>query len=170
MPQESETGNVDLSHDDPTAVEAIYRYFYECDYSKLAKGNPNAMLLHVRVYCLAHKYEIGALMSMAAKQFHDTAKTQTIDAQSFTPIVKEIYDNTDSKDKPLRQAAVKIAIGSRFTIFKSGGGEFADMMLEIGVFGKDVFQAMSTETLVVYKCPIYNYQFRIDIVAGPENC
>lgn len=109
-------------------------------------------------------------MSMAAKQFHDTAKTQTIDAQSFTPIVKEIYDNTDSKDKPLRQAAVKIAIESRFTIFKSGGGEFADMMLEIGVFGKDVFQAMSTETLVAYKCPIYNYQFRIDIAAGPENC
>ncbi|RDI83847.1 Leptomycin B resistance protein pmd1 [Venturia inaequalis] len=167
--EESETGNVDLSHDDPAAVEAMYRYFYKCDYSELAKENPNAMLLHVHVYCLAHKYDIEALKSMAAKQFEDKAKTETIDAASFTPIVKDIYDNTDSKDELLRPASVKIAIENRVAIFKSDGGEFADMMEEIAAFGKDVFKAMSTDSLVAFRCPAQIYHFRIDMKAGSEN-
>ncbi|TID23405.1 Leptomycin B resistance protein pmd1 [Venturia nashicola] len=165
--EESETGNIDLSHDDVAAVEAMYRYFYECDYGDLAKENSNAMLLHVRVYCLAHKYDIEALKCRAVEQFQDKAKTESIDAQSFAPIVKEIYDTTESKDKLLRQAAVNIAVENRFAIFKSGGGEFADMMDEIGVFGKDVFLEMSVPVLVAYKCPVTGFQFRIKDSAGP---
>ncbi|QDS69511.1 hypothetical protein FKW77_007295 [Venturia effusa] len=164
--QESENGVIDLSHDDPDAVEAMYRYFYTCDYSELAKDSPNAMLLHARVYCLAHKYEIESLKLTAVELFEDTAKVETISAETLTPIVKEIYDNTDDHDKLLRPAAVNIAIENRFAIFKNGGGEFAIMMREAGEFGKDVFQAMSTEYLITYKCPNQGYQFRIDDRAG----
>ncbi|KAE9984039.1 hypothetical protein BLS_003190 [Venturia inaequalis] len=141
--EESETGNVDLSYDDPAAVEAMYQYFYKCDYSELAKGSPNPMLLHVRIYCLACKYEVEALKSAAAKLFRATAETEDFDAQKLTPIIREIYDNTDDQDKLLRPEIVQIVVDSRFDIHKDTSGDFAIMMMELGEFGKDIFFAMS---------------------------
>ncbi|KAE9993179.1 hypothetical protein EG327_006178 [Venturia inaequalis] len=166
--EESETGNVDLSYDDPAAVEAMYQYFYKCDYSELAKGSPNPMLLHVRIYCLACKYEVEALKSAAAKLFRATAETEDFDAQKLTPIIREIYDNTDDQDKLLRPEIVQIVVDSRFDIYKDASGDFAIMMMELGEFGKDVFFAMSAASAgppddTQFVCKTKGVYFNIDL-------
>ncbi|TLD36088.1 Leptomycin B resistance protein pmd1 [Venturia nashicola] len=123
--KESETGNIDLSHDDVAAVEAMYRYFYGCDYDDLAKKNSNAMLLHVRVYCLAHKYEIKTLETLAADQFQKTARADfnSTSLPTFSRVVREIYKNTQESDKRLRNLAVMTAIDNHDALLKEADGD-----------------------------------------------
>lgn len=163
----------------------MYQYFYKCDYSELAKGSPNPMLLHVRIYCLACKYEVEALKSAAAKLFRATAETEDFDAQKLTPIIREIYDNTDDQDKLLRPEIVQIVVDSRFDIHKDTSGDFAIMMMELGEFGKDVFFAMSAVPAgppddTQFVCKLMGVYFNINLgmvhksfresVKCPSNC
>jgi hypothetical protein len=66
----------------------MIKFFYLCDYSDLTKDNPDAMLLHVRVYCLAHKYEIDALKSIAVKLFQCAASTD-FSIEKFPAVIRE---------------------------------------------------------------------------------
>lgn len=169
--KESRTGNIDLLEDNPLAVEAMYQYFYKFDYSNLAKDDPEALLLHVRVYCLAHKYEIDALKALAAKLFLRTAGDD-FSVATFPAIIKEIYENTDTSDTTLRKVAVEVAIENHDALFEDGAEEFSAMMTDIGEFGRDVFKAMAASRMIVkkakkgvevYYCRIDNVHWKVDL-------
>jgi len=132
---------VDLPHDDPQAVEAMLQYLYKREYISVVKDNPNALLIHVRVYCLADKYEINALKGVAASLYEFASET---DWQSpvFPIAIKEIYDNTESGDRALRDIAVNEAVLNIDSLLEDDNGNFAAMMIGLGEFGKDLVRAL----------------------------
>jgi hypothetical protein len=167
--QESETGNVDLSQDDPAAVEAMYSYLYKYDYSEFAKDDTNAMLLHVQVYCLARTYEVNILKDVVAELFRTTANDY-FSIRKFPAIIKEIYDNRDETDTVLREVAVQAAIENHEELLADKDGEFWQMMSEVGEFGRDVFRATPTGTgkrktpdMKLFYCPRQKIYFKVDV-------
>jgi hypothetical protein len=148
-------------------VAAMIKFFYLCDYSDLAKDNPDAMLLHVRVYCLAHKYEIDALKSIAVKLFQGAASAD-LSIEKFPAVIREIYENTDESDTTLREAAAKAAIKNREQLLEDKAGEFSRTMAEVGECGRDVFRATSImkhkkePSWKVFWCPKQKTYFKVD--------
>lgn len=148
----------------------MYRYFYKYDYSELSTDGSEAMLLHVRVYYLARKYQIESLKSLAMRLFQDAANV-CFSVKTFTDTVKEAYDNTNESDKELRQAMVKVALENHKLLKDDGGDEFGAMMASAGEFGRDVFWEMdsrkqSLSSVVTFICPKFERFWKLDSEAG----
>jgi hypothetical protein len=137
--KEAKESNIDLSEQDPEAVEAMIEYFYKSDYSRLAEDNASALVLHVHVYQLAAMYDIQELKDVAADLFDKAAK-EDWKSPAFPLAIQEIYMHPESDDKTLRKLAVKHALISRVDLLKSHDGEFSQVLTVFGEFGKDLCQ------------------------------
>ncbi|RDI83877.1 hypothetical protein Vi05172_g6279 [Venturia inaequalis] len=171
--KESETGNIDLSDDDPLAVEAVLRFVYQGSYSSLAKGNKDAMILHARVYNLAEMYAIKSLKTMAATELEKLAETD-FKLPALPLAIKEIYENCQVDDKTLRDIVVRVVLSNYDSLLKPSAGNFESMKLtELGDFAADILHAKCTgsdieesakdKDMVDFLCPSGCKEWRIDM-------
>ncbi|KAE9984456.1 hypothetical protein EG328_008755 [Venturia inaequalis] len=171
--KESETGNIDLSDDDPLAVEAVLRFVYQGSYSSLAKGNKDAMILHARVYNLAEMYAIKNLKTVAATEFEKLAKTD-FKLPALPLAIKEIYENCEVDDKTLRDIVVRVVLSNYDSLLKPSAGNFETMKLtEMGDFAADILHAKCTgsdigesakdKDMVKFLCPEICGVWRVDL-------
>ncbi|RDI83852.1 hypothetical protein Vi05172_g6278 [Venturia inaequalis] len=135
--KEKKDANIDLSEQDPEAVEALLEYLYKCDYTRLTKDNASALVLHVHVYQLADMYDIAELKEVAAGLFKETAEKDW-ELPAFPLAVQEIYDNPEDDARTLRKLVVNEAIDHLDTLLEDDHGEFAQVMAAFGEFGKDI--------------------------------
>ncbi|QDS69510.1 hypothetical protein FKW77_007081 [Venturia effusa] len=138
--KEKKDANIDLSEQDPEAVEALLEYLYKCDYTRLTKDNVNALVLHVHVYQLAHMYDVAELKNVAAALFKEAAEKDW-ELPAFPLAIQEIYVNPEDDAKTLRKLVVDQASEHLETLLKDDGGEFAGVMTAFGEFGKDLCKA-----------------------------
>ncbi|KAE9984457.1 hypothetical protein EG328_008756 [Venturia inaequalis] len=164
--KEKKDANIDLSEQDPEAVEALLEYLYKCDYTRLTKDNASALVLHVHVYQLADMYDIAELKDVAARLFKETAEKDW-ELPAFLLAIQEIYLNPEDDAKTLRKLVVNEAIQHLETLLQDDDGEFAQVMIAFGEFGKDVckvsFQGPDlNRNVAFYQCNYCGWDWRID--------
>ncbi|CAG9951764.1 unnamed protein product [Clonostachys rosea f. rosea IK726] len=132
--KEIETGVARLDDEDPEAVRSLLYYMYHLDYpcrdsSGLVKANdgesevgapdpltsprsesvmyPDApnLIHHCRVYCLADKFDVGSLKSLAAEKFEEEAINYW-DHPLFIEAAREVYATSPTNDLGLRSVVV----------------------------------------------------------------
>lgn len=138
--QESQTGVIDLPHDDPIAVKILLQSMYDSEYKD--GPVPKQHLFHAKVACLAHKYDFEDLKCTALEHLKQLA---TVSAQGgseageadITDAIKHIYEHTGNNDTT-RLVIVEIAQKYVSTFLESEDGLFSVMMADLGEFGRDM--------------------------------
>jgi hypothetical protein len=166
--KEKKEANIDLTEQDAEAVEAVIEYLYKCDYTRLAKNNVDALVLHVHVHQLAHMYDINELQNVAASLFNIAAEKDWA-LPAFPQAIQEIYINPEDDEKTLRKLVVKHAVDNINDLLEDDDGDFAQTMSAFGEFGKDVSRALISSTggaakrgMIQYSCGCGNY-FKINL-------
>ncbi|PGH11332.1 hypothetical protein AJ79_04948 [Helicocarpus griseus UAMH5409] len=103
---------IDFTKDYPRVVEALVRFMYgldydNCDNEELEDGSRGILplILHVRVYAAAEKYGIPLLNKVATKKFLRTCTS--VDKEDLHLIIPEVYTNTPSTDRGLRDLVTR---------------------------------------------------------------
>ncbi|TLD36087.1 Leptomycin B resistance protein pmd1 [Venturia nashicola] len=170
---ESETGNIDVSEDNPLAVEAVLRFVYQGSYSSLAENNEDAMILHTQVYNLAEMYAIKNLKTVAAAEF-EKITNMDFKLPALPLAIKEIYENCPADDKTLRDIAIRIVLSNYDSLLKPNEGDFeSTKLIELGDFGRDLLHAKLTRSdlgdsgkvneLVQFHCKLESATWQIDM-------
>lgn len=121
----------DFLDDDPQSVDCVVQYFYRLDYhdpclaiSQTAKigdirgeatnlptdiTGPKSpdLVLHVKVYALAEKYDIPPLKALSLEKFQEAVQ-QEWNSDHFLDAAREAYTSTIQEDEGMRNAVVKV--------------------------------------------------------------
>lgn len=141
MPQESETGVIDLPDDDLALVEAMINFMYTFRYGSTDPNEHQPLLFDANVFALADKYDVSGLRQAAVTAFKVKLGTGSID--EFVEAVPAIYTNTPPSVMELRTAAVNFAKMQLKALAKTDA--FIGMMERVGAFGKDLVKSMASE-------------------------
>ena len=114
----------------------MLRHLHGFEYTKATVIDIPEMILNVRIYGLADKYEISNLKCLAKARFESAARAgwSTIE---FPLSIEIIYESTPLSDRCLRDIAVKVAVEHRRTLFVKDGAVF-NAVSKISEFGRDV--------------------------------
>ncbi|KAI2643303.1 hypothetical protein GGS21DRAFT_8698 [Xylaria nigripes] len=123
--KESQEGKIDLSADDPQAVEIMIWYFYHLDYNSCLPQVVDGMdrtfvtcpysnhlytttnlMIHVKVYNLADKYFVEGLKGQASAKFRKVAHDQW-ETNEFLEAAQEVYTSTTETDRGMRDIVVE---------------------------------------------------------------
>lgn len=114
-------------------------------------------------------YLIDELCQVAAKSF-DEAAEKDWNLPSFPLAIQEAYANPESEEKTLRKLVVEHAVNNLSKLLKDDYGDFAQIMVAFGEFGKDVSRALiegpvpgCKSNFKGYRCPTYGFNFRLDL-------
>ncbi|QDS69698.1 hypothetical protein FKW77_009751 [Venturia effusa] len=165
--KEGETGVIDLPDDDLVAVKAMVEFMYTSEYV-CTKDSPQ-YLLHAKVACLAHKYNLETLKETA----HDHFKRAIIDPHSggsdeagLAEAIKHIYENSGNNDET-RLVIVETVRKHVPAFLGNEEGQFSVMMAGLGEFGRDVAKSTrsTTQTEETYRfCASCKMTWKIDSV------
>ncbi|KAM5432313.1 hypothetical protein McanMca71_007888 [Microsporum canis] len=136
---------VDLSKDDPATIEAMVRFMYEADYdgSGSNRGRISPMLFNARVYEVAEKYSILHLKERAKTKFKDAVRT-CWDMDDFSPAIKEVYTNTPSIDRGLRDIISQTAFQNIESLLRKD--DFQSVLVEYPGFSADVVRLQANSS------------------------
>ncbi|KAH7110942.1 hypothetical protein EDB81DRAFT_873784 [Dactylonectria macrodidyma] len=126
------TNSFNFLDDDPLSVDCIVQFFYRSDYSSTRSAlglnaeigvvqkdeapnspsdntgpNDSDLVLHVKVYALAEKYDIPPLKALSLEKFEATAR-QRWRSPYLLGALREAYISTIEEDQGMRTACVKI--------------------------------------------------------------
>ncbi|KAH7112372.1 hypothetical protein EDB81DRAFT_922966 [Dactylonectria macrodidyma] len=126
------TNSFNFLDDDPLSVDCIVQFFYRSDYNntRSAPGlnaeigvvqkdeapnspsdntgpNDSDLVLHVKVYALAEKYDIPLLKALSLRKF-EAAALQHWRSPYLLDALREAYVSTIEEDQGMRTAGVKI--------------------------------------------------------------
>ncbi|KAF2434942.1 hypothetical protein EJ08DRAFT_385400 [Tothia fuscella] len=183
--KEANTNEINLVEDESCAVQAMFQFLYTCTYSDKVSFVEGAdlvceMSLHIKVYALADKYDIPGLKAHALDRFDKQVKAEfpkeIPSFSKFKHAVQEIYTTTPHTDRDLRDIVVALAAQYSKELFGSEVG-FAKMMDDVGEFGKDLSEYMSSKWVITgdltpkkYTCPECTRIFVTQMVAGRNWC
>ena len=111
---------------------------YSDDYSKYLDLASNSLLINVKVYALADKYNVQPLKELAKVKFQKALDTQ-YEHESFPGAIVAVYSTTPSSDRGLRDAVVS-QVGSIRSELKTRR-EFLDVVKSVGDFAVDLLMA-----------------------------
>lgn len=116
--------------DDPQSVDCVVQYFYGLDYKRpdstfglnagaeeiqsgetaepidIADSDDSDLLLHVKVYALAEKYDIPPLKELSLSKFEEAVRKYW-KSDHFSNAAREAYTSTVQEDEGMRTAVVK---------------------------------------------------------------
>ena len=109
---------IDLSADDPDAVDAMLQFCYQLDYvDKFLPGLSSAgytiytLTPHIDIYLLAERYSIPGLKQLAVEKFENRASVLSrveVNKEKFFQSIRIIYASTRSCEDDLRKVAVRL--------------------------------------------------------------
>jgi speckle-type POZ protein len=142
--KESEDGVVDLSDNDPAAIEAMLEFMYTYDYEQPI-DNTRPAVFHARMYKLADRYDVPELRKLARKKFKQSLRALCRDKKdedytSFLLAVAEVYENAPPNDKCLRKIVGKIA--SQHTETLMDDDKFQELMDSVPGFSADIARSL----------------------------
>lgn len=116
--QETSVQTIDLSADDPDAVDAMLQYCYQLDYADKFLGLSSAgytiytLSPHIDIYLLACRYSIPGLAQIAVEKFEARAAVLSrveVNKDKFFQAIRVIYASTrPASEDDLRKVAVKL--------------------------------------------------------------
>lgn len=112
---------LDLTGDDPHAVDCMLQYFYSLDYNfpipSLTEpdhdvdgayhATPSILVLHARIYAVAEQYMVDGLKALALEKFAGAAENRW-STHDFLEAAREAYALTPDSDRGLRNIVVKV--------------------------------------------------------------
>ncbi|KAF2232165.1 hypothetical protein EV356DRAFT_505564 [Viridothelium virens] len=137
-----------LWEDDPDVVHAMLHYLYNFDYNDKAvdeHGSVSCMPFNIRVFCLAHKYDIEPLKIFARGRFKDLA-AQSPAGDGFSRAVKLLYEgtvDTGAHEKKMRADLVEYAKAHYQALVNEDSG-FLNVFVDVLGFGADYAAALKT--------------------------
>ncbi|KID82370.1 BTB/POZ domain-containing protein [Metarhizium guizhouense ARSEF 977] len=155
-------GLLDLSPEDPHAVDCLLHFLYLDDYNPSSysaelqardpaqeqKGSPShdnertenhPLLLHARVSALAECYDIPELKQLALSKFKAATPPRWLDIEDvpgFLAVVREVYTSTRDSDVNLRAAVANIFHEHTKQLLRVR--EVQNMLVEHGALGRDI--------------------------------
>jgi speckle-type POZ protein len=157
------------------AVEAMLQFMYTSDYdaSGSAENSASPMVLNVKVYSIADKYDVPALKSQAKEKFETTVKT-CWNMDDFPYAVAEVYNSTTSIDRGLRDVVIDVTCEHINQLLSKQG--FCDVLGESVGFASDMTQHLaksqeeSEKRLKKYQCPNCGQQWEAVLISGNHYC
>ncbi|KAB2569425.1 hypothetical protein DBV05_g11899 [Lasiodiplodia theobromae] len=144
--KEAQTNTVELNDDHPVTVKAMLDYMYLEKYSDLGFGDKleERISLHIDVYAIADKLDIGGLRRHAASNIKDLMDLKTVSPEALADIIGISYEKTPENDKYLRPLLIK-TVSDRIESLMDGT-EFLTTMESVQGFSPALI-----ETLVLFK-------------------
>lgn len=130
----------------------MLHYLYHFDYD--TSGSTPAIVLHVRVLAIAHKYLIAPLKKLAADKFAERCKEEW-NTVAFADAVREMYSKASIPDPLSPQTAINAA-SEHSKELRTGSAE-ASAAFKAVVLGHPQLEAdlfFVGETKREYKCPL----------------
>jgi hypothetical protein len=155
-PDDPSSQTVDLSADDPDAVDAMLQYFYQLDYADTFLGLSSVgytiytLLPHIDVYLLAERYSIPGLKQLACEKFEARASMLSrveVSKDKFFQAIRIIYASTRPGEDDLRKVAVKLCADHAEQYILQGGKTAArvfKLMDEIPAFRMDFIKELAS--------------------------
>ncbi len=109
-------------------------------------GAAQSLFLPLRLYAMAHRFEVPALKLLARDRFYRAAELTWRDAECFAAVVDEIYSDLPSEDVGMREIVCRL-VGSgigednqiqRLALVLAKHGEFALGVINYMVEQKDM--------------------------------
>lgn len=128
-------GSVDLRREDPEAVDCMLQYLYKDDYrapdptkfvaikderSCTVRCETQPPLLHVKVYCLAEKYNLTGLRVSALEKFKASSR-ELWHTKGFLEAAREAYTTDGTFDKDLCNVVIGIFATRLRPLLQKGG-------------------------------------------------
>ena len=174
--QEATERKVDLSVDDPDIVHAMLHYLYNFDYNDEnvdEHGSISCMPFNIRVFALAHKYDVEPLKGFARKRFSQLAE-QEPRGSGFSRAVRLLYEgiaDSGSHEKKLYEIVVEY-VREYYELLKDEDPGFEGALDEVAGFGAHVAAALMTKggrknrDIQKYRCDNCNVDVEMKI---PKN-
>ncbi|ORY18188.1 hypothetical protein BCR34DRAFT_529423 [Clohesyomyces aquaticus] len=146
---------IDLSADDPDAVDAMLQYCYQLDYADKFLGLSSAgytiytLAPHIDIYLLAERYSIPGLSRLAIEKFEARAVVLSrveVNKDKFFQAIRLIYASTRSGNE-LRRVAVRLCADHSEQYILQGGKTAArvfKLMDEITAFRMDFIMELAS--------------------------
>ncbi|PYI33038.1 POZ domain-containing protein [Aspergillus indologenus CBS 114.80] len=139
---EAKENEIHLKEDDPRAIEAMFQFMYgfEYDSSGSDQGRTSPMLLNVKVYQVADKYQVPKLKDRAREKFKAIVET-CWQMDDFPVAIEEAYKRTTKEDRSLRDILVRtsqehigeLEASEDFRLVLEGTAGFAADLVQIRV-------------------------------------
>ncbi|KAF1998968.1 hypothetical protein P154DRAFT_523594 [Amniculicola lignicola CBS 123094] len=153
--QTTESQCIDLSADDPDAVDAMLQYCYQLDYADKFLGLSSAgytiytLSPHIDIYLLADRYAIPGLKQLAIDKFESRAIVLSkveVNKDKFFQAIRVIYASTRAGDDGLRRVAVRLCADHSEKYILQGGKTAArvfKLMDDIPAFRMDFIKELA---------------------------
>ncbi|KAF7189558.1 hypothetical protein HII31_09198 [Pseudocercospora fuligena] len=181
LEQKPEKNEIKLD-DDPQVIEAMLYYMYKLDYGDFSNSpeHVSAIVMDVKMFTIADKYNIKTLMDLAAEKFEVRCKEQWRKA-GFADAIKEVYTAAPNHDDRLKRTIVDTVREHAVELFDNHGdvsGDFEHTARDVAEFGVDLSKSLATEGMRgmrTYKCPSNGEIFRMSTptpktFACPKGC
>ncbi|OCL06890.1 hypothetical protein AOQ84DRAFT_378197 [Glonium stellatum] len=145
---------IDLSADDPEAIDAMLQYCYQLDYADKFLGlNSTGYTIytltpHIDVYLIAEKYCIPGLKKLAVDKFEARATVLSrveVNKEKFFEAIRIIYASTHPTDTCLRKVAVKLCAdhSEQYILQGKTASRAFGLMDEIPAFRVDLIKELA---------------------------
>ena len=178
MMQEAKENTIDLSDDDPQAVDAMLYYLYNWDYHD--QGNDqqqvSPIVLDVRVFAIADKFFVEPLKQLSADKFAKRAEAEWT-MPNFAMAIAEVYDIIPEHEDTLEQMVVRVVKDHAGDLFDETKryGHFTKVIRERAELAADVSEALATDigqrygvfkNSALYRCPGNGEEFMVRFKEG----
>lgn len=154
--KETAIQTVDLSADDPDAVDAMLQYCYQLDYADKFLGLSSAgytiysLNPHIDIYLLAARYGVPGLKHLAVEKFEKRAAVLSrveTNKDKFFQAIRIIYASTRPGHDDLRNVAVRLCADHAEQYILQGGKTATrvfKLMDEIPAFRVDFIKELAS--------------------------
>ncbi|KAJ9194390.1 hypothetical protein DTO164E3_5368 [Paecilomyces variotii] len=165
--KEAEENVVRLNEDDPRAVEAMVHFMYGFNYNNSGSehGRVSPMLLNVKVYQVADKYDIPKLKAQAKENF-TVAINKCWEMDDFPTAIEDAYSTTTSADRGLRDPLVSLSLEHIDILLDNE--DFKQALRNTLGFAADLVQRNAKGKL--YLCPCCTNEFYVGASSSFRYC
>ena len=195
--KEEVTSIIDLKEDGPTAIWCMVQWFYSCDYTldptnSISFTNPtddsldlvNPLIVHLNVYIIADKYDLGLLKELAKLRFSGVLRAQIAGSiewiqKDFPNIIRKVYDTTMASSDGLRERLMPM-ISEQWDLLRKEDA-FMDLVRSVGDLTVDILDGWANDRcslvnasvagapVVTYNCPSCRSNKAFDVSANGVN-
>ncbi|KXT03678.1 hypothetical protein AC578_5172 [Pseudocercospora eumusae] len=167
LEEKSQKNDIKLD-DDPQAIEAMLYYMYNLDYGDFSNSPDHvaAIIMDVKVFTIADKYNIKALMDLAAEKFELRCSEQWRESV-FADAIKQVYTVAPDHDDRLKRIVIDTVQEHAAQLYGHHNDAYLDferMGREVAEFSADMCKKLASEDkeeMRTYKCPNQGELFRM---------
>ncbi|KAL8790913.1 MAG: hypothetical protein Q9213_000338 [Squamulea squamosa] len=140
--REGKAGSIDLKEENPSVINKLVHYLYNCDYHEPDDGeicrDTGKLAVNATMYTIGDRFLLNGLKDLAKAKFA-AALPDGWNKENLLDIIRFIYDNTLSDDRGLRECLLPILTQHKDSLRSDSA--FMDVVKNYGEFAIDVIDA-----------------------------